>query len=428
MTTEAPGRPSRSPSFPSFLAGLMVLWPLLAILGTQGFAPLIVLVAFAGLAFRPQLPKPSILLALFIALIAWVSVSFVWSPARDGPILSGSLAAQDFAVEFSPARLIAVAIASMVAISAVKVSTARTRLSARVIIAILTLHLGMILITPPLLEQGLGLMYDTPQEAMRDGMQNVLRYANALALALPVLLAVAWTSGSLWRIAGHVGVVGATIVFALLGSGAALIGVILMFAVIAIVMALPRNGFRTVFTGLAGLVLAAPALGWVARAFDTLNIAIPLSFQSRLWAWQVVSEKVMEKPLLGHGLEAASTWRETYALRPEWLAEAVARGGQEAAWMRYPLVPSHPHNMPLEVWIETGLVGALLLAGTLLAFGWRLPRPGDMSLRLRIGTAGLIGSALAIALVSYSTWNEAFWASIVLLALTLVVVDRAQRA
>ncbi|MEM1151678.1 MAG: hypothetical protein AAGI03_14165, partial [Pseudomonadota bacterium] len=86
------------------------------------------------------------------------------------------------------------------------------------------------------------------------------------------------------------------------------------------------------------------------------------------------------------------------------------------------------HNMPLEVWAETGAIGAALFAGLLIAFGLRLARPEHMSLRTRIGTAGLVGATLAIASVSYSTWNEAFWASVVLASLSLIVVSRAERA
>ncbi len=415
-------------SYPAVFAGLMVLWPVVSLLGAQGMTPLLGLAALAGLAYQPRLPRPSLLLVLFVLLVGWVSVSTAWSPARDGPFVSGSLAEGNFAIKVSAFRLIGIALATLLAVGAMLSSKAHPLRAGACIAAIFAVHLAMIAITPPLLGPGLDLMYDTQIEAQRDGMQNVLRYANALALALPVLFAVAWTQGGAIRVAGLVGAITATLVFAWLGSAAALLAVLLMIASIAIVLAIPKNGFRVIFTGLAAMVVAAPALANVARFLDGLDLAIPLSFQSRVWAWQAVGEKLAEKPVTGHGLEAASTWRETYATRPEWLADVVARGGVEAAWMRYPLIPSHPHNMPLEIWAETGAIGALLMAGTLFALGLRLPRPADMSLRMRIGAAGLTGAALAIASVSYSTWNEAFWASLALASLSLIVVARAERA
>ncbi|MEL6569030.1 MAG: O-antigen ligase family protein [Pseudomonadota bacterium] len=414
-------------SFPAIVAGLMVLWPIVALLGTQGMTPLLSLVAIAAVAFRPPMPRLSILLILFVLLVVWVSVSTLWSPAREGPVFSGNVADQNFAIEFSALRLLGIALATLVSIAALSASRGDPKRAGAWLASIFAVHLVMILITPPLLEPGLAVMYDTEIEAKRDGMQNVLRYANALALALSVILAVSWTRGGGYRIAGLIGALGATLVFAFLGSAAAILAVLLMLAFMGIVLALPKTGFRAIFTGLSAMVMGAPLLGYAARVVDQMDIALPLSFQSRIWAWQAVSERLVERPITGHGLEAASTWRESYTTRADWMAEVVARGGSEAAWSRYPLIPSHPHNMPLEIWAETGLVGAVLMAGTLFFLGLRLPSPKDMSLRLRLGTAGLTGATLAIASVSYSTWNEAFWSSVVLVALSLIIVSKAER-
>ena len=136
----------------------------------------------------------------------------------------------------------------------------------------------------------------------------------------------------------------------------------------------------------------------------------------------------MERPILGHGIEAASTWRETYASHPEWLAEIVSRGEPEYAWSVYPVVPTHPHNMALQIWVETGLVGALLAAATVIAIGWSLPRPRALSPSFRLGIAGLAGATLSLFSFSYSVWNEAFWAAIVLAVISLIVISRGMRA
>ena len=80
--------------------------------------------------------------------------------------------------------------------------------------------------------------------------------------------------------------------------------------------------------------------------------------------------------------------------------------------------------MPLELWVETGLVGAVLAVAAVLAIGWRLPRPDQMTHRLRLGLAGLIGASISMFNFSYSAWNEAFWASLVLAAISLVIINR----
>ncbi|MEM1105035.1 MAG: O-antigen ligase family protein [Pseudomonadota bacterium] len=405
----------------------MVLWPVLALLGTQGFTPLLGIAALIALAFLPPLPRPSLLLILFASFIIWVSAATSWSPAQDGPLFSGSLATQNFAVDFSPARLMGMAMAALITLGALNSAHHATRLSARVITAVLLIHIGMVLITPPLLAPGLAIMYDDPAMAARDGMQNVLRFANASALAAPVVLAAVWTAPLAVRLAFGAAIAGLAFMFALIGNAAGLLALAAASMAIFIVLLARQRGFVVLFAGLATLVLAAPGLGHAARLLDRLDINLPLSFQSRIWAWQAVSERVFERPWLGHGLEAASTWRETYTTRPEWLAEAVARGGEAAAWQRYPVVPSHPHNMALEIWAETGAVGAMLAAGTLMALGLRLAGASALPRGAQIGAAGLTGAATAIACVSYSAWNEAFWAGVTLLALCLLTVSRAAR-
>ncbi|MEM9738229.1 MAG: O-antigen ligase family protein [Pseudomonadota bacterium] len=390
--------------------------------------PLLGLVAIGAVFFRPAAPRPSFLLAAFAILIIWVSASTLWSPALDTPVFSGSLADGNFAIKFSALRLVGIALATGVSIAVLQSSKAYPRHAATLLAGIFGVHLAMLLATPPLLDRGLAMAYETQIEAQRDGMQNVLRFANALALVLPVLLAAVWTRGGWVRNVGVFAIAPAVAVFAFLGSAAAILAVVLTLLFVGLVIVFPRSGFRVIYTGIAVMVMAAPLLGRLAGLFDTLNLNLPLSFQSRVWAWHAVTEKVSERPITGHGLEAASTWRETYLTRPEWLADVVSRGGVEAAWTRYPLIPSHPHNMALEIWAETGLIGAILTATTLIALGFRLPPPAAMSQRLKMGAAGLTGAALAIASVSYSVWNEAFWASLVLVTMALIILARAERA
>ena len=217
-------------------------------------------------------------------------------------------------------------------------------------------------------------------------------------------------------------------IMAFLGSAAGLLSVLLAPIAIGIVTLLPRIGFKVLFTGMSLVILAAPGLGLLAGLAARFGIIVPNSFQARLWAWELVTGKLAEQPIQGHGIEAASTWRETYSDHPEWLAEMVARGEPEYAWAVYPVVPTHPHNMGLQIWAETGLVGAVLAAGTLLAIGWRLPNPASLSSQFRLGIAGLAGSALSLFSFSYSVWNEAFWASIVLAVLALIIISRGRPA
>ena len=84
------------------------------------------------------------------------------------------------------------------------------------------------------------------------------------------------------------------------------------------------------------------------------------------------------------------------------------------------IIPLHPHNAGLQVWLELGLVGALLLAG----LAWvalrglaRLPRI-DQTLGL-----ATFSCAFVIASVSYGLWQNQ-WVATLMMAAALFQVCR----
>jgi len=86
-------------------------------------------------------------------------------------------------------------------------------------------------------------------------------------------------------------------------------------------------------------------------------------------------------------------------------------------------VPNHAHNMALQLWAETGLVGALLLSGAIMLAVFRLPTPAQLgSTAPRI--AVLAGVVLAIGVVSYDLWNPAWWGVVSILAVLCVAHSR----
>lgn len=140
---------------------------------------------------------------------------------------------------------------------------------------------------------------------------------------------------------------------------------------------------------------AVPAGGWLARA--TADWDAEGYFHSalhRMEIWGHAAERIERRPLLGHGIDASRVLpkeNETSRFNP--LQETV--------------MPLHPHNLYLQVWLELGAVGAaigaLLTAG--LAFATRRLRGMDAAL-----TLGLLGGGLAMASEAYGIW-QAWWMS-----------------
>ena len=266
-------------------------------------------------------------------------------------------------------------------------------------------------------------VYGTDPNEVMSGVQNLGRNANAFALILPILIAyLSARPQFFWKPVVALLVVASLLFFTRVDSQSAVIGMVFMMLAIGLVQALPKLGFRILFTGIGAYVASAPMLiGTVLRLLEAYNLHLPGSFQSRAWAWHVVIEKIAERPFIGHGISASKTWEETYADHPDWLAHLPD------FWAYYKVVPGHPHNMPLQIWAETGMIGAILLAFSLVLLGFRLPEPGKLREDVRFAIAGVTGVAFSLFNFAYNMWNEAFWSSVALAAIAIILLAKRRR-
>lgn len=412
-------------TFAPFLAGIMVLWPIVAYMGAQGYSGAVVIAALLGLAYVRVRSVPLYVLVLS-AFILWVFAAGFWSPeAQD--LLSGNLLAGSFSMEMPGVRLALTALAGFAVITATwAVAERSSRTSLGVIVGVAIVQFIGVVVTALFMPQILAALAPI-SDPVYEMPQNLIRNANAFALLLPFLLAWVWhrETSDYWRLAA----IGLTMVslaaFAQTGSQTAVFGTVFMLICMALVKAFPKTGFRILFTGLAGFVATAPILlGYGVSIIRDLGLPLPQSFFSRTYSWELVRGKISEAPFIGHGLEASHTWKDTFGDHPDWLADAAARYEHDFAWEVYQVVPTHPHNMPLQIWAETGMIGASLAAMALFLFGWRLKAPEDWSPVTRYAAAGLIGICIAVCNFSYSMWNEAFWASAILAAAVILLQAR----
>src|SRR5690606_1135472 len=118
-------------------------------------------------------------------------------------------------------------------------------------------------------------------------------------------------------------------------------------------LAAPRAAILGVSGALAFWLLAAPFVTpLLAQALP--NAALPYSWAARIEVWSYVSARIAEQPWIGHGLDASRVDD----------AAILVQGQTSGA------IPLHPHSASLQIWFETGAVGALLAAACLLAGGF----------------------------------------------------------
>lgn len=411
----------RSPDrYAPIFAGLFTLWPVVAYMGAQGFTGGVVIFAVLSLFFLPIRYVLGYLFAIVAVVLVGVAAERV--AAMNPDLLVGSLAAGSFKFDSAGMRLALILICSVPICLAIRLQTSSPQSTAIIRWTILVQGIG-VLVTAIFMGPILTLLAPI-SDPVSEMPQNLLRNANAFLLLMPLLAAWAWHSDlqikSLLtgpRIA-VAGLLIAVLAFAVTGSQAAIFGSAFALALFALVWRMPRTGFRVIFTGIAAYVAFAPlVLGFGLAQLRRLGIPLPESFVSRSYSWELVGQKILERPFYGHGPEASKGWKDTYGDHPEWLAEIVQTNGLdsnwEQAWSLYRIIPGHPHNMPLQIWAETGMLGAGAISVLCLIFAWKVWAPRDWSPVPRYAITGLIGAVLAMSSFSYSVWNEAFWASVI---------------
>lgn len=167
---------------------------------------------------------------------------------------------------------------------------------------------------------------------------------------------------------------------------------------------------RTVLAlAMAGFVLAAPLIG-ALPVFDRMveTRAGGSSIFHRAAIWSFAADRIAEKPALGWGLHASRTMPE---------AKRQFAPGAE-------LMPLHPHNFALQLWLELGLIGALAGAGGLAFLARKLG--GDRATRAAL--AGTLCAAVAIGSVGYGLWQGWWMAALwLLLALAAALAPNRDR-
>ncbi|WP_337996299.1 hypothetical protein [Oleispirillum naphthae] len=188
-----------------------------------------------------------------------------------------------------------------------------------------------------------------------------------------------------------------------IGAASALTGFVCGLLIWALAAVLPRAARVLLCIGIPAAVLLMPVLlatvepQAVARAVPDF----PLPFFHRLLVWDFVRDRIAEHPFLGWGVDTAR--------------EMPGGSGMFTVWFPVPWMdrlygvvaqklPLHPHNMPLQTWLEVGGVGALALAVTLFSLSRRWLSPiGDTV--LAGAKAGWLAAAMVVAVVSFGMWQ-----------------------
>ncbi|MEE2566352.1 O-antigen ligase family protein [Hyphobacterium marinum] len=154
----------------------------------------------------------------------------------------------------------------------------------------------------------------------------------------------------------------------------------------------PRGMLSALFGSIAGAFVVVPLTlpGLASLMPQSVRDALPFSWDIRLEIWTYAGDTLRERLWTGWGFDASRVIND----------EGVIRGDT------FQLLPLHPHNGPLHVWLETGAFGAMLLAFALVMVGGRIAGAPRLS-RLQAASIAWVASAyFAFVFFSYGVWQE----------------------
>ena len=360
---------------------------LFAVAGSLIIAPWIALLAMLALPLDKRFWRfdrmPWELVAGF-AFLAWVAASFLWSPHDDPQQVWKTCLGIPLYLLF------------VLRVGSLE-GAWRRRIEASLMF--LVFALGLTLLAEVLLD-GAGTRAFKLAEEDFGGMSmadvNTFVYRSLGHAAVPLILLSVPAGLIAWRDGGPlVGV--AIVVLAGISAFAFETQVNAAAFILASVAALmtafwPRTMVTIAFGVTAGMLvvmpLALPEL--IALIPQGLRDALPLSWVWRLEIWTYAGELIRDNPWIGYGLDASRP------LNRELLLEGFT---VEA-------LPMHPHNATLHVWLETGAVGAVLLATTLVAMGGRIAGAQNLSRLQAVGAVWVFVVYVSLIVFSYGVWQE----------------------
>lgn len=165
---------------------------------------------------------------------------------------------------------------------------------------------------------------------------------------------------------------------------------------------------RRIAMGLLAAAIATMLLAWPPSAGHlpierlTADETIPESGRHRLHIWWYVGEQIEKRPLFGWGFDSSRSM-PNFGVSPY-----LPDGGAS-------VVPLHPHNAWLQIWLELGVPG-IALAAALMALILR--RTAVLAGDARAAAQVTLVSTLVVASLSYGIWQHQWIAT--LLAVTVL--------
>jgi len=187
-------------------------------------------------------------------------------------------------------------------------------------------------------------------------------------------------------------------------AGAAALGILVGLVGICITIIFRRHSVKIFAVIIIVNVMAMPLIPKLFPSPERLeNLApqLPNSIFPRIFIWKSASKIIADDPILGKGLNTSRVISTSKDFVVYSKTNYTNRGSVP--------IPLHPHNFILQIWLELGAVGAVILISILLAINRAIYTSFD-NIIARSAAYGSYFTALSVASVSYGIW-QTWWLS-----------------
>jgi O-antigen ligase len=371
-------------------AAALLFLPILA-LAPHGIAPLVSIAGVValgliqrnGMAGLRRLEPPAVLLG---ALLVWAAFSAIWS------------------VDPAHSLLIAARLGGLFTAGLALTAAAEALLSPRRLL--LCFYIGLVLaLAVMLIQYATGGLLTRPFVTRGFFAPQLNQASDTLAfLVLPAsasLLYLGWTRVSFVLAAATLAVI-----YGLVGT-AAKMALCVGMAFAALHYFSPRRIPRLAALLCVLIVITAPlTFARLAQLQAVTETAQRVKFSAwhRLMTWSFAGDRIAERPFIGWGLDAAR----------------AIPGADEPIYEGRVWLQLHPHNAAIQVWLELGVPGAVLVA-LIVAWLWLSLAAAPWPRLFAAAAGGSLMTAFVAAVGAYGIWQE-WWIGTLWFSLFLTLV------
>ena len=382
--------------------GLFILLPLTAVFGHKGVAPWLLLASLPAFArgdfwqsaFGQLFDTPNIRNPVFAGFLAmcffcfWIFLSGFWSPKHDyalflnvlAPVLVGGSVIW-FSLNLPRLWTYRLAIAFSLAIAG-----------------------GVTVLAFEGVTDGLLRSILPPSDPSADRSRDIIALGRGVTALAPSLFPAAIIVSLIWNRVAALCVLALGVIAAFsndVAANAVAIAAGLAAAIIAfrapktsIIVTIAVMIILLLFTPLIAALIPVDAI--YASAISHTPEGMQSQFSSwyhRLAVWDSVAARIADGLPFGHGADYARIWKET--------APAIEVPG---ASIPLSVMPTHPHNVILQIWLELGLPGVLAL-GAFIYYGGEVFRRANLPTPVIAASVGAVAAIVVSIMVEGSLWQ-----------------------